>query len=290
MISTEEELKQDVLGLKLRSCVPVNEVTWPQHERTQAWARMHPRLSLYLFTAPQEGPLSQVWQVGQTKTDMDPESAHGRLQGGGSRSSIARHPGKCAAKFRNPRGPLQLFPAGRRLYLVRNLVHETTTFRTTSPDSCTGEVATMATPAQIEANRKNAKRSTGPKSASGKKKASLNSYKHGMNARTIMPVLPQEDAAELNERIQQTIVAMQPRTPMEQDLVERAVRLSADIDRAERIGTAHLAHRVRKATILDPKEASAPRSARSTSSAPSSSIRPRSARGIRMPRPTIIRR
>ncbi len=115
----------------------------------------------------------------------------------------------------------------------------------------------MATPAQIEANRRNATRSTGPKSASGKKRASLNSYQHGMNARVIMPVLPQEDAAELEERIQQTIMAMQPRTPMEQDLVERAVRLSADIDRAERIGTAHLAHRVRKATILDPKEASA---------------------------------
>ena len=115
----------------------------------------------------------------------------------------------------------------------------------------------MATPAQIEANRKNATRSTGPRSERGKRRASQNSYKHGMNARTIMPVLPQEDAAELDERIQQTIAAMQPRTPMEQNLVERAVRLSADIDRAERIGTAHLAHRVRKATILDPKEASA---------------------------------
>ena len=115
----------------------------------------------------------------------------------------------------------------------------------------------MATAAQIEANRKNATRSTGPKSAIGKKRAALNSYKHGMNARKIMPVLPQEDALELNERIQQTIAAMQPRTPMEIDLVERAVRLSADIDRAERIGTAHLSHRVRKATILDPKEASA---------------------------------
>ena len=77
-----------------------------------------------------------------------------------------------------------------------------------------------------------------------------------MAARTIMPVLPQEDARELEERIQQTIAAMQPRTPMELDLVERAVRLSADIDRAERVGTAHLAHRVRKATVLDPKEAS----------------------------------
>ncbi len=84
----------------------------------------------------------------------------------------------------------------------------------------------------------------------------MNSYKHGMNALTIMPVLPQEDAAELEERIEQTIAAMQPRTPMEQDLVERAVRLSADIDRAERIGTATWRTRVRKATILDPKAAS----------------------------------
>ncbi len=114
----------------------------------------------------------------------------------------------------------------------------------------------MATTAQIEANRRNATRSTGPKSASGKATVRTNSYKHGMTARKIMPVLPQEDARELDERIQQTIAAMQPRTPMEQDLVERAVRLSADIDRAERISTAHLAHRVRKATILDPKEAS----------------------------------
>ncbi len=110
----------------------------------------------------------------------------------------------------------------------------------------------MATPAHSEANRRNSKRSMGLKSASGKSTARMNSYKHGMTARTIMPVLPQEDARALDERIQQTIAAMQPRTPMESDLVESAVRLSADIDRAERIGTAHLAHRVRKATILDP--------------------------------------
>ena len=96
----------------------------------------------------------------------------------------------------------------------------------------------MATTAQLEANRRNSKRSKGPKSANGKKKVRLNSLKHGMTARTVMPVLPQEDARELEERIQQTIAAMQPRTPMELDLVERAVRLSADIDRAERIGTA----------------------------------------------------
>ncbi len=85
----------------------------------------------------------------------------------------------------------------------------------------------------------------------------MNSYKHGMNARTIMPVLPQEDAAELEERIQQTIAAMQPRTPMELDLVEPRCgsppRSTAPSGSARR----DLAHRVRKATILDPKEATA---------------------------------
>ena len=33
-------------------------------------ARMLPRLSLYRFIASQEGPLSQVWQIGQTETAM----------------------------------------------------------------------------------------------------------------------------------------------------------------------------------------------------------------------------
>ena len=106
----------------------------------------------------------------------------------------------------------------------------------------------MATAAQIEANRRNSKLSTGPKTDQGKAKSRLNSYRHGMTARTIMPVLPQEDPGELEERIRQAIAALQPRNPAELDLVCCATKLSAEIDRAERIGTAHLAHRVRMAT------------------------------------------
>ena len=41
---------------------------------------------------------------------------------------------------------------------------------------------------------------------------------------------------------------MKPRNPLELDLVCRAVRLSGELDRAERVGMAHLAHRVRMAT------------------------------------------
>ena len=115
----------------------------------------------------------------------------------------------------------------------------------------------MATAAQIEANRRNAQRSTGPKTDEGKARVKLNAIKHGMTARTIMPVLPQEDPKELEDRTQQAITAMKPRNPLELDLVRRAVRLSGEIDRAERVGTAHLAHRVRMATRSGPETVSA---------------------------------
>ena len=107
---------------------------------------------------------------------------------------------------------------------------------------------TMATAAQIEANRRNAQRSTGPKTDEGKDRVRRNAFKHGMTARTIMPVLPQEDPKELEDQIQQAITAMKPRNPLELDLVCRAVRLAGELDRAERVATAHLAHRVRMAT------------------------------------------
>ncbi len=51
----------------------------------------------------------------------------------------------------------------------------------------------------------------------------------------------------MEDRTQQAIAALKPRNPLEHDLVCRAVRLSGEIDRAERVATAHLAHRVRMA-------------------------------------------
>jgi hypothetical protein len=107
---------------------------------------------------------------------------------------------------------------------------------------------TRATAAQIEANRCNAQKSTGPKTERGKARARRNAITHGMTARTIMPVLPQEDPKELEDRTQQAITAMKTRNPLELDLVCRAVRLAGELNRAERVATAHLAHRVRMAT------------------------------------------
>jgi hypothetical protein len=44
----------------------------------------------------------------------------------------------------------------------------------------------MASQKQLEANRANAKQSTGPKTAQGKSRSSLNALKHGLSARDIV--------------------------------------------------------------------------------------------------------
>jgi hypothetical protein len=57
----------------------------------------------------------------------------------------------------------------------------------------TGKIR-MATRRQLEANRANAKRSTGPRSADGKAKSSKNSLAHGLTAQDI--VIADEDPEE----------------------------------------------------------------------------------------------
>src|SRR4051794_26908923 len=59
----------------------------------------------------------------------------------------------------------------------------------------------MATGAQIEANRKDAQKSTGPRTKAGKAIARLNALKHGARARSVAPVPPQEDPGELDAKI-----------------------------------------------------------------------------------------
>src|SRR3954468_6253699 len=71
-------------------------------------------------------------------------------------------------------------------------------------------VRTMATAAQIEANRCNAQMSTGPRTASGKARASLNATKHGRRAEAAAPVLPQEDPDERDEKIRRWVEDLQP--------------------------------------------------------------------------------
>ena len=52
----------------------------------------------------------------------------------------------------------------------------------------------MTSARQIEANRRNAKASTGPKTNLGKQRASQNAVRHGLTAETVL--VPLEDAAD----------------------------------------------------------------------------------------------
>jgi hypothetical protein len=78
----------------------------------------------------------------------------------------------------------------------------------------------MATPAQIAANRRNALKSTGPRTASGKAASSLNALRHGLRARAA--VVPGENPADLQRFRAELVAALAPRDGREEWLAEAA--------------------------------------------------------------------
>ena len=81
----------------------------------------------------------------------------------------------------------------------------------------------MASRKQLEANRLNAKRSTGPKSADGKARSNKNSLAHGLTARDV--VVGDEDP-EAFERLRSGLHAdFKPTSTVELELVERLAGL-----------------------------------------------------------------
>ena len=100
------------------------------------------------------------------------------------------------------------------------------------------------TPRQI-ANRANAKKSTGPKTAEGKAKSSLNALKHGLRAELL--ILPNEDPEILQTVVDGWIDALQPADAAEAALVERAAMADWRLKRCVRAERARLAARVRHA-------------------------------------------
>ena len=85
---------------------------------------------------------------------------------------------------------------------------------------------------RAEANRRNAQKSTGPRTAEGKERSRFNALKHGMRAAT--PVLPGEDKAAFDDRLDRWAKDLAPRDDVEQFLVKRAVELSWQLERADR--------------------------------------------------------
>jgi hypothetical protein len=81
----------------------------------------------------------------------------------------------------------------------------------------------MATKTQLEANRANARRSTGPKTPSGKARSSMNACKHGLTAKEI--VIWDEDPAEFEALCAGLTADFAPQTTFERELVDRLAGL-----------------------------------------------------------------
>jgi hypothetical protein len=82
----------------------------------------------------------------------------------------------------------------------------------------------MASQKQIDANRANAQRSTGPKTPEGKAASSLNALKHGLTAE--LAVIPGEDPDAFDESARSFFDHLQPVGPLETQLVEQIVTAS----------------------------------------------------------------
>ena len=91
----------------------------------------------------------------------------------------------------------------------------------------------MATKAQITANRRNAQKSTGPRSAKGKAVISQNAVAHGLLTRK--DVICSENQAEYELYRRRILDELAPETPMECTLAERIVSLSWRLKRIGRI-------------------------------------------------------
>ena len=104
----------------------------------------------------------------------------------------------------------------------------------------------MATEKQIEANRRNAQASTGPRTEAGKEASRGNALKHGMRAE-VFEVLPNEDPAEFAARVAAWEHDLKPVGEAEAHLARRAAAIVWKLDRLERVEAASLTRRIRDA-------------------------------------------
>jgi hypothetical protein len=81
----------------------------------------------------------------------------------------------------------------------------------------------MTTEKQIEANRRNAQKSTGPKTETGKQRASRNAAKHGLYAASVVLNSPhyKEDPKEYNHLLASLIWELRPEGVLQHSLVHK---------------------------------------------------------------------
>src|ERR1700726_2133338 len=91
----------------------------------------------------------------------------------------------------------------------------------------------MPTQAQLNANRLNAQKSTGPTSPEGKAASSLNALKSGIHARS--QIIPGEDPAELEALTQEFLLHFHPADPNQRSLVDTLIATEWTQGRVRRI-------------------------------------------------------
>ena len=105
----------------------------------------------------------------------------------------------------------------------------------------------MATQKQIEANRRNAQHSTGPRTPEGKAAVRFNALKHGLAAPHAL--LPTEDPADFDALLRAFLDDLQPLGPIETSLVHKAADAWWRLRRARRYETDFL--NIRMAELND---------------------------------------
>jgi hypothetical protein len=92
---------------------------------------------------------------------------------------------------------------------------------------------------QIEANRRNAQQSTGPRTEIGKKTSSLNALRHGLTSRIV--VLPTEDLAAYQRFSEEFLVDLAPETFAERQFAQTIIDTQWRLNRVRAIEDGMLA-------------------------------------------------
>jgi hypothetical protein len=104
-------------------------------------------------------------------------------------------------------------------------------------------VAPATSQKRIEANRRNALKSTGSRTAEGKNRSRFNGLKHGLAAK--VGVLPGDDPAEYEAHLISVVESCAPTNQVEVELLERVGATTWALGRAREVEAARLAYQLR---------------------------------------------
>ena len=100
---------------------------------------------------------------------------------------------------------------------------------------------------RLEANRRNAKKSTGPRTKVGKKHVRMNARTHALYADPTN--LPGEDPQQTSELVKQVRESLQPQGPLEDAQVDYIISIMQELRRISRASHVHSAELIRRKAV-----------------------------------------